>query len=811
MAAPDFSLLTKKRFGPIFTVQFMGAFNDNLLKFALIFLANYGIFRAEPDKAELLATVSPGIFILPYFLFSSVAGQLADGMDKARLVRIVKAVEICIMALALFGFWVESVPLLLGTLFLMGLHSTIFGPVKFSILPQHLDTNEIMGGTGLIEAGTFVAILSGQLLAGVITPLQAGFVAIGIAVVGFLASFGVPTAPSSGERHAIDWNILRGTWKILKTARHGRGVWLSILGISWFFASGAVLVTYFVPLVGVTLSGDQGVATLFLLVFSISVAIGSLLVNRLLKGEVSARYVPISALFLAIFMIDLWYSTSHFAIATPHSTVSQFLDNHGSWRILVDLAGLAISGGMFIVPLYAIVQTNSPPEERSRIIAANNIVNAGVTVMIVIAAAGLLAIGVDIPGVIGTLGFATLAVALISCALLPETVIKWIVRGFLTLLYRIEVDGEENMPKAGQSAVVVLNHVSWLDGLIAAVFLPGKPTFAIHTAVAQKWWVKPALKLFEAFPVDPTNPMATKAMVKAVKEGRTLVIFPEGRITVTGALMKVFDGPGMVADKSDAPIVPVRIDGAQYTPFSRLKGKVRRRMFPKITLSILPQRHVEIDEEIKGRTRRAIAGRQLYDVMSAMIFKSSDLDRTLFQALVDAKDIHGGGTDVIEDVKRTPMTFKKLIIGCKALGAPLAKRTRQGEIVGLLLPNVNGVVAAFFALQAYGRVPAMLNFTAGLSAMLSACKAAEIKTIITAHAFVEQGKMEDVMQGMEDDGLTIVYLEDIAETIGLSAKLAALVKAHFALRRHKRLKISPDDAAVVLFTSGSEVRPKASS
>ena len=808
MAAPDFSLLTKKRFGPIFVVQFMGAFNDNLLKFALIFLANYGIFRAEPDKAELLATVSPGIFILPYFLFSSVAGQLADGMDKARLVRIVKAVEIGIMALALFGFWVESVPLLLATLFLMGLHSTIFGPVKFSILPQHLDRHEIMGGTGLIEAGTFVAILSGQLLAGVITPLQAGFVAIGIAGAGFLASFGVPAAPPAGARHPIDWNILRGTWNILRTASEGRGVWLSILGISWFFASGAVLVTYFVPLVGVTLSGDQGVATLFLLVFSISVAIGSLLVNRLLKGEVSARYVPMSALFLALFMIDLWFSTSHFAIASPQSDISQFLDTPGSWRILVDLAGLAISGGMFIVPLYAIVQTNSPPEARSRIIAANNIVNAGVTVLVVIAAAGLLAAGVDIPGVIGALGFATLAVALISCALLPETVIKWLVRGFLTLLYRIEVDGEEHMPKEGAPAVVVLNHVSWLDGLIAAAFLPGKPTFAIHTAVAAKWWVKPALKLFEAFPVDPTNPMATKAMVKAVKEGRTLVIFPEGRITVTGALMKVFDGPGMVADKAHAPIVPVRIDGAQYTPFSRLKGKVRRRLFPKITLSILPQRHVEIDEEIKGRARRTIAARQLYDVMSAMIFKSSDIDRTLFEALLDAQHIHGGGTAVIEDMKREPMAYKKLIIGCKALGAPLAKRTQQGEAVGLLLPNVNGVVAAFFALQAYGRVPAMLNFTAGLSAMQSACKAAEIGTIITAHAFVEQGKLEDVMQGLEDEGHIILYLEDIAETIGLGAKLAALFKAKFALRRHRRLGISPDAPAVILFTSGSEGAPK---
>jgi acyl-[acyl-carrier-protein]-phospholipid O-acyltransferase/long-chain-fatty-acid--[acyl-carrier-protein] ligase len=413
-----------------------------------------------------------------------------------------------------------------------------------------------------------------------------------------------------------------------------------------------------------------------------------------------------------------------------------------------------------------------------------------------------------IPGVIGTLGFSTLAVALISCWLLPETVIKSIVRGTLTFLYRIELNGAENMPQPGERAVVVVNHVSWLDGLLLAVFLPGKPVFAVHSKVVKLWWIQPALKLFRAFPVDPTNPMAAKAMVKAVKAGNTLVIFPEGRITVTGALMKIFDGPGMVADKADAPIVPVRIDGAQFTPFSYLKGKVRLRWFPQISLTILPPRRFVIEGEMSGRARRAIAGRQLYDVMSDMIFATSDIDRTLFQALLDAKDVHGGRVGVVEDIKREPLTYKKLVTGSMALGRVFEGVTRPGEAVGVMLPNVSGVVATFFALQSIGRVPAMLNYTAGAANLKAACVAAEVHSIVTARAFVDQAKLGPVIEALEAAGRKILYLEDIGATLGVGAKLRALITARFAGRLHRRRQISPNSAAVILFTSGSEGLPK---
>ncbi len=808
MSAPDLSLLGKRRFAPLFVVQFLGAFNDNVLKFAMLLLATYTIYKDAPHSAEQLTTIATGLFILPYFLFSAMAGQIADAWDKAKLVRVVKAAEIGIMAIGLIGFWAESIPFLLGALFMMGMHSTFFGPVKYSLMPQHLHANEIMGGTGLIEAGTFLAILGGQLLGSKLEPWEAGVTACGLAVLGFAVSWAIPPAPPVTPGMRIDRNPFRSTWHVLKTAHDGEGVWLSILGISWFFAVGAILLGYFVPLVATVLGGTRDVVILFLVVFSVAIALGSLLVNRLLGGKVSARYVPVSALVMAAGMIDLWLSTHHYVPLVRNVGPLAFVLDSANWRILIDLVVISLSGGMFIVPLYAILQTATPPAGRSRIIAANNIVNSAMTVVVVAIVTFMMASGVSVQGVIGAMGFSTLAIALIACWLLPETVFKALIRFVLKLVYRIELTGAENMPQPGARAVVVVNHVSFIDGLLLAAFLPGKPTFAVHTAICQRWWIKPLLKLFHAFPVDPTNPMSAKRMVKAVREGRTLVIFPEGRITVTGALMKVFDGPGMVADKADAPVIPVRIDGAQYTPFSYLRGKVRLRTFPRIHLTILPPRRFVIEGEMSARARRAIAGRRLYDEMSEMIFATSDIDRSLFGALLDARTIHGGKARVVEDIKRVPLNYNRLITGSLALARPLGAASAPGEAVGVLLPNVAGVVVTFFALQAIGRIPAMLNYTAGLTNLKAACTAAEVRTIVTARAFVEQAKLGDVLAGLVADGRTVLYLEDIAAGIGAGAKLRALIASRFAERNHRRLAIDPNAPAVILFTSGSEGLPK---
>lgn len=395
----------------------------------------------------------------------------------------------------------------------------------------------------------------------------------------------------------------------------------------------------------------------------------------------------------------------------------------------------------------------------------------------------------------------------VRALLLPEEMLKGVLRWALRSAYGVEVHGTEHLAPQGEPAVVVVNHVSFLDGLLMAAFLPGRPAFAIHTAIANRWWLKPFLRVIDAVPVDPSNPLSTKAMVHAVREGRTCVIFPEGRITVTGALMKIYEGPGLIADHAAAPVIPVRIDGAQYTPFSRLTSKVRRRLFPRITITILPPRRFDLPSGLKGRARRQRIGVALYDVMSAMMFETADRERTLFEALLDARRIHGGAAAIVEDTARSPLSYRRLLAAVIALGRCLARLAGPGEAVGVMLPNAAATAVTFFALQAFGRVPAMLNFTMGPGVLRTACTAARIGTVVTSRRFIEQARIESLAT---DIGRTvpIVYLEDLRARIGTLARLRAVLSRPFARQIHRRSGRRPDEAAVILFTSGSEGAPK---
>jgi len=383
--------------------------------------------------------------------------------------------------------------------------------------------------------------------------------------------------------------------------------------------------------------------------------------------------------------------------------------------------------------------------------------------------------------------------------------LKWL----FNILYRVEVKGMENYEKAGKRVLIVANHLSFLDALLIVLYLPEKPMFAVNSYIAERWYVKPFLPLVEAFPLDPTNPMATKSIIKEIRKDKKCVIFPEGRITVTGSLMKVYRGPGMIADKAGAKILPIRIDGAQYTHFSRMKGKVRLRLFPKITLTILEPRTFDIPEEIKGRKRHNIAGVKLYDLMSTMLFDSSDINKTLFQSLIDQAYTHGRSHIIVEDATRKPLNYGQFLTRCFVLGDKIAQNTKSGEYVGIMLPNMVASIVTFFALQAYGRVPAMLNFSNGPQSLVSACKTAKLTTVYTSKQFVEVGRFTALVDAIQQEGIKVAYLEDIAPTITTADKLRGLFASFFAGFTYRKTNTgTSDDPCVVLFTSGSEGTPK---
>jgi len=384
-------LLRTRRFLPIFVTQFLGAFNDNLFRTAMVMLVIYGIYKDATQEATFSA-IAGGLFILPFFLLSALSGQLADERDKAKLVRIVKTAEILIMLIGAIGLLIHNVPLLLAALCAMGVHSTFFGPIKYAILPQHLAKDEVLGGTGLVEAGTYIGILGGTLLGGVLVlqrpdgSYHAEWAAVGVllvAVLGRIAGQYVPPAPPDPDAPPFhfDWHIVRASIRLVNATLHIPRLFLAILAISFFWAMGAVLAAQFPPLVKNALGADQTVATLFLATFSIGVALGSVAVNRLLAGRVSARYAPASALLMGAFVLDLYRRVDGWPVAASGlQDFGEFLAMPGSWMIVADLLGVAVAGGMFVVPLYAFLTTTVPKAETARTIAANNIVNSGLMV-----------------------------------------------------------------------------------------------------------------------------------------------------------------------------------------------------------------------------------------------------------------------------------------------------------------------------------------------------------------------------------------------------------------------------------------------
>lgn len=387
--------------------------------------------------------------------------------------------------------------------------------------------------------------------------------------------------------------------------------------------------------------------------------------------------------------------------------------------------------------------------------------------------------------------------------------IRYLLRWLLTRLYRVEVNGLEHYRRAGERVLIVANHTSYLDAVLLAAFLPERLTYAIDTHVARKWWVRLVLHLVEFIPVDPTNPLSVKSLIRYLQEDRAVVIFPEGRITVTGSLMKIYQGSGLVADRSQAAVLPVRIDGAQYTPFSRLRGLVRLRWFPPITLTLLPAQRLHVEEDLKGRARRQRAGRALADLMTEMVFTTTDCNKTLFNALLDARRVHGGAHVITEDTQFKPLTYNQLITRTVILGRLVAEGTRPGEHVGVLLPGVVNTLVVFFALHLHGRIPAMINFTAGAAAMIAAVETGQVRVLYTSRQFVETAQLEHALHKLEQQ-VKVLYLEDLREAVTPLDKLRGLLAARFAGAGYRRHCPEPDadEAAVILFTSGTESAPK---
>ena len=597
----QFTLLTKRRFLPYFLTQALGAFNDNLYKNALLLLIAFGGLAAEEDSA-LLTNLAAGLFILPFFIFSPIAGQIADKLEKSRLIRLVKWLEVGIMALAALCLINGFTWGLMGLLFLMGVQSALFGPVKFALLPQQLHKDELVGGNGLVEMGTFLAILAGTICAGLLFDVENSlyWIAGGVilfALLGVASSRYIPEAKANDPALKINWNPLTELGHTLRQARENRAVFLSIIAISWFWFIGASYLTQFPNFTKENLGGSTQLVTLLLTLFSVGVAFGSLICEKLSDHKVELGIVPIGSLGMSIFGIDLWFALDQIQISAAMSA-KDFIAQPANWRLMWDIALVSAFGGLFVVPLQALIQQRSDEKNRAQIIAANNVLNA--LFMVMSAIFGILCLSVlklSIGDYFLLLALINILVALYVYSQVTEFALRFMVWVLSHTLYRVSKNGLEHIPESGP-AVLVCNHVSYMDALLIAGACPRPVRFVMDKQIAEMPVMKYFFRLAKTIPI--CSPRADRALFEQsftrIKQeldaGEVVCIFPEGRLSKDGELAPFKKGIERIIAESPVPLVPMALDGLWGSFFSHKDGRALtkrpKRFWSKVKIHIAP-------------------------------------------------------------------------------------------------------------------------------------------------------------------------------------------------------------------------------
>lgn len=604
----QFALLRQRRFAPFFWTQFSGAANDNLFKFAFTVMVTYQLSVSWLPPA-LAGLVIGALFILPFLLFSATSGQLTDKYDKTRMIRFVKNLEIAIMLVAAAGFMAGSVPVLLLCTFLMGVHSTLFGPVKFAYLPQVLSERELTGGNGMVEMGTFVAILLGNVAGGLLVALPGighstvALACVLLALVGRALAQGIPPLPATDPGLRVNWNPITETWRNLQLARSSPVVFRSLLGISWMWFFGAVFLSQFPSFAKEVLHGNEQVASLLLVVFSIGIGTGSLLCEVLSRRHVEIGLVPLGAMGMSVFAIDLYFA----ARGLPASDImglAAFLSQGAHWRVMLDLALLSLFAGLYSVPMYALIQLRSAPTHRARIIAANNILNALFMIASAVLAGALLSAGFTVPQVFLFTGIANAVVAGYIFLLVPEYLLRFVAWVASRFIYRFRVHGDEHLPTTG-AAVLVCNHVSFVDAVLLMAASPRPIYFMMDHRIFRVPVLGWLFRLAKAIPVAPQKEDAAvyaaafERAAQVLQGSDLLAIFPEGGITRDGQLQPFKGGIVKIleraqADGLDVPVIPMALTGLWGSYFSRIEQggamvrPFRRGWFNRVGLNVGP-------------------------------------------------------------------------------------------------------------------------------------------------------------------------------------------------------------------------------
>ena len=808
-----------KKFWPLLASHLLSAVNDSFLRTVFLFFATYKMteFKAVPLIWAVL------LYIFGFCAGSIFTGEIADRISKTRFLQFFRITEIVIMVLALLGLTFDSVESYVGVIALAGFVGAGLRVTNFSLIPSLLEGAKWHFGNMWIKLATVLGTSLASLLFISVVKFDFAYylilgVGIAISCASFAVSLKIPFEAGKDTNSPLILNPVRIFKFVANDMKYQFNRWTYIVGIAWFWTLMSLVILFSTDFSREYLH-IRWSAVMFLssAVFTAGYIVGSFLYTKLFKKGVLGTHTSWICALISLLMMDFVFAGSRLGATATAADLTVFklltTDLH-YWRIIFDVFALGILGPLYIIPFYTSVQQTTSPKIMGRMWSFSSMFNG-----LSIAAAFILAqvmhiFGLNLLNIIVVFAIVNLFVAIYMVRLLPAAIRRKACRGLLQLLFKAKIDGLEHLEKLdGGRALIITNHQSYLDVLLISAFIKRPIVFAINNRFMGKPFVRFMTNLVDVRPLDPTNPFAVKRMVEELRQDQLCMIFMEGLVSGGNTNMKAYEGPSLMALKGGAPILPVRIDGAKFALFSRVLGrKADFRWFPKIALHILPPTRIKVPDGLTTRMERERASSQLYDIIMEMNFDAQEKDITLFEAVARGMRMVGKFKPMIEDTERKPMKFFVIFMKSFILGRLINRALPDEKRVGMMVPTSNTFILTFLGLHAFGKTPAMINFTSGPTQVVSTCRTVGLKTIITAHKIVTLAKLEPLVAELEKAGIRFLYLEDLKPTLTTRDKLAGIFGALFpacAYRKTSGGQVKPSDCAVILFTSGSEGLPKA--
>lgn len=803
----------KKNTAFIFT-QFLSLLNENILRSIITILAVY--YSKKYTNTDLQSIVLTTMILLysPTILFSGIFGKIAKKYNKNYLIKQIKKIDFIIYTIVFIGILLKSWYILCLMAFLIGSTGCLFNIIKYSHIPEISDKKNYLYYNSIFMLSNTVSILIALVISYICLKLNMS-IYIGSILTIIIARFtyGYSTKLKYTNKIEkdiiINYNFISNTIKNFNLLKRRKYIFFAGFGIAWFWFVYIMFINQLLTLSYRAINNNWLIAISLIGIFLLGSIFGCNICNTVCKRKINTAFIPLSALIITFFTFLIYLSSFNYDMLNVNS-VKYFFTNGNNLFVMFCLFIISTFLSIYIIPLYSFVQKYTKNINRTQIFSTIELLSCISLISSVIVFYSLSKIDL-----IDTFLFMATSNLIVGCyiiSILPKQFLLLFAKWIISFLFNVKVNGLDNYEKLGDKrAIIVANHQSFLDVVLITLFVEENLSFAVEVLISKKWWMKPFMKMANTYPIDSRSPMGIKSLINLVKAGKRIMIFPEGRITTTGAMMKIYEGPAMIAEKTGAEILPIRIDGAQYSIFSRLRRRVDRKLFPEITLTILPPKTIEINNNLTAKQKRVEAGNKLYNLMIELFYNSENSNETLVDALFKAKRKFGGRHIILEDINFRPLTYNGMLLKSFVLGNYVAKFTNNQEYVGLLLPNASACIVLFWGLQLRNRIPVMLNFSAGVKNITSACKTTKLRYVFTSKVFVEKAKLEKVIDSLKNNNVKVIFLEDEVGKIGLFDKLRAIVynfAPYYFYKHLNKNKLDYKNPALILFTSGSEGEPK---